>query len=637
MDASKNKRRLAYSADLKKLAKAKLANRTPSLLTPFSYFWLKDVIKQVITYKHFPDSLIISFAFLSIAIAFKAYPLLALVPILVIIFTLTLIHPLIGLIALLFFSYPPLIYQAPLLAWVFGMFVAASLFAGFLHYRTISFLFSMIMLPLSPIGAFLELPVFIIAILVLGFKRASIAMVVSFFVIAMFAGLTGLPVSAPIAYNSTAANSQIVKNTIAQYLIPSKPQPSIANFGRDIAASFQTFFSLNVTTQIFNGFGLAGRAIAFSFPILAIQLLVWIMVTFAVSNYAVKSRSAFKGTEASFFGIIIPVVYALSAYLGNAPANLAAAIVSFMITPILLFLLESQNIEVVQALNVMKQDILNKFGAEMGLVTPKETFNDVADYDNIKKELNEAVITPIEHREITGAYGVQPAKGILLFGPPGTGKTLIMRALANEIRAGFYYISAPSLISAYPGESTQMLTQIFETAKKHAPAVVFIDEIDAVGRKRSDEIVEPVREILTTLLTEMDGLQDLKNVVVLAATNRPEDIDPALLRPGRFDKIIEIPMPDAQARLEILKVHTRRMPLDKDVDLQELAAATENYTGAEIENVVREAGMYAIRAKRNVVKKEDFMHALEDIKPAIPKEVSERIKRFKEEPNSMYR
>ena len=135
----------------------------------------------------------------------------------------------------------------------------------------------------------------------------------------------------------------------------------------------------------------------------------------------------------------------------------------------------------------------------------------------------------------------------------------------------------------------------------------------------------------------MDGLQDRKNVVVLAATNRPEDIDPALLRPGRFDRIIDIPMPDAVTRMEILKVHTKRMPLDKDVDLTELANETENYTGAEIENIVREAGMNAIRNKRSIVRKDDFDKAMQEIRPAVPKEVTERIRRFKEEPESMYR
>lgn len=135
----------------------------------------------------------------------------------------------------------------------------------------------------------------------------------------------------------------------------------------------------------------------------------------------------------------------------------------------------------------------------------------------------------------------------------------------------------------------------------------------------------------------MDGLQDLKNVVVMAATNRPEDIDPALMRPGRFDKIIDISMPNAEARFEIFKVHTKHMPLSKDVDLTELANMTDNYTGAEIENICREAGMNAIRAKHDAITDEDFRKAIKEVKPAIPKELSDRIKRFKEEPESMYR
>ncbi len=143
--------------------------------------------------------------------------------------------------------------------------------------------------------------------------------------------------------------------------------------------------------------------------------------------------------------------------------------------------------------------------------------------------------------------------------------------------------------------------------------------------------------IVDTLLTEMDGLQELKSVVVLAATNRPEDIDPALLRPGRFDKIVSIPMPGVEERLEIFKVHTKRMPLAKDVRREDLAESTENYTGAEIENLCREAGMNAIRNKREEVNKGDFERAMQDIRPAIPKELAERIKRFKEEPQSMYR
>ncbi|MEM0074567.1 MAG: AAA family ATPase, partial [Candidatus Micrarchaeaceae archaeon] len=212
------------------------------------------------------------------------------------------------------------------------------------------------------------------------------------------------------------------------------------------------------------------------------------------------------------------------------------------------------------------------------------------------------------------------------------------KAVATEREANFISIKGPEVLSKYLGESEKTVRELFRKARMAAPCIIFIDEIDAIARARGEDIEYAYRaELVDTLLTEMDGMQDLKNVVVLAATNRPEDIDPALLRPGRFDKIIEIPMPSVEARLAILKVHTKRMDLDKDVDLVEIANMTENYTGAELENVVREAGMYAIREKRVIVKKDDFTRALADIKPAVPKEVSERIKRFKEEPNTMYR
>ncbi|MGC8628823.1 MAG: CDC48 family AAA ATPase [Candidatus Micrarchaeia archaeon] len=276
---------------------------------------------------------------------------------------------------------------------------------------------------------------------------------------------------------------------------------------------------------------------------------------------------------------------------------------------------------------------------EVFVERPNVHWNDIGDLETVKEEIKEAVELPLKDPEAFDKIGIRPIKGILLVGAPGTGKTLLAKAVATEREANFISIKGPEVLSKYVGESEKTVRELFRKARMASPCIIFIDEIDAIANPRGEDFGDSrvTERVVDTLLTEMDGLQDLKNVVVLAATNRPEDIDPALLRPGRFDKIIEIPMPDAQARLEILKVHTRRMPLDKDVDLQELAAATENYTGAEIENVVREAGMYAIRAKRNVVKKEDFMHALEDIKPAIPKEVSERIKRFKEEPNSMYR
>ena len=276
---------------------------------------------------------------------------------------------------------------------------------------------------------------------------------------------------------------------------------------------------------------------------------------------------------------------------------------------------------------------------EVFVERPNVHWSDIGDMEKVKEEIKEAVELPLKDPQAFEKIGIRPIKGILLVGPPGTGKTLLAKAVATEREANFISIKGPEILSKFVGESEKTMRELFRKARMAAPCIVFIDEIDSIAHSRgSGHMDSGVSErVVDTLLTEMDGLSDLKNVVVLAATNRPEDIDSALLRPGRFDKIIDIPMPDATARLEIFKVHTKRMPLDKDVSAVEIANLTENYTGAEIENIVREAGMNAIRTKRAIVKRDDFVKAMQEIRPAIPKEVTERIRRFKEEPESMYR
>jgi len=277
---------------------------------------------------------------------------------------------------------------------------------------------------------------------------------------------------------------------------------------------------------------------------------------------------------------------------------------------------------------------------EVFVERPNVHWSDIGGLDKVKEELKEAVELPLKKPEMFEKMGIRPVKGVLLVGPPGVGKTLLAKAVATERESNFISIKGPEVLSKYVGESEKTVREIFRKARLAAPCIIFIDEIDSIASARGgeDELDSGVsRRVVDTLLTEMDGLAGLKNVVVLAATNRPEAIDPALLRPGRFDRIIEIPMPDAETRLAIFKVHTRNMPLDKSVSLEELANQTDGYTGAEIENICREAGMNAIRANRDYVTREDFQKALQEVKPTIPKEVTERIKRFKEEPTSMYR
>ena len=276
---------------------------------------------------------------------------------------------------------------------------------------------------------------------------------------------------------------------------------------------------------------------------------------------------------------------------------------------------------------------------EVFVERPNVRWSDIGSLESVKEELRESIELPLKNPVAFDKMGIRPIKGLLLVGPPGVGKTLLAKAVATERESNFISIKGPEVLSKYVGESEKTVREIFRKARLAAPCIVFIDEIDAITRARGgDSNDSHVSErVVDTMLTEMDGLQELKNVVVLAATNRPEDIDPALLRPGRFDKIIDIPMPDMEARLKIFNIHTKKMPLDKDVEIEALAAAAENYTGAEIENLCREAGMNAIRHNREIVNKSDFEHALYEVRPAIPKELAERIRRFKDEPQSMYR
>ncbi|MEM3855611.1 MAG: AAA family ATPase, partial [Candidatus Micrarchaeaceae archaeon] len=251
---------------------------------------------------------------------------------------------------------------------------------------------------------------------------------------------------------------------------------------------------------------------------------------------------------------------------------------------------EFGDIHVVQALDIMKKDVREKFGEafeDLSMGTT-ETLDDVADYENTKQELKQALLEPIEHRELQGLYNVKPAKGILLFGPPGTGKTYMMRALANEVRAGFYYIKTSSIISPYPGEGSQTLSRIFATAKKHAPCVLFLDEIDAIASSRELQESGTIKEMFSTLLVEMDGFQKIEGVVVVGATNMPHVLDPGIMRPGRFDKIIYMPLPDMKGRMAIFKYYLEKLPISDDIDYAKLASISERYSPADIKNVCEE-------------------------------------------------
>ncbi len=276
--------------------------------------------------------------------------------------------------------------------------------------------------------------------------------------------------------------------------------------------------------------------------------------------------------------------------------------------------------------------------AEVERATPSVTYEDIGGLDQELEHIREMIELPMRHPELFRQLGIEPPKGVLLYGPPGTGKTLMAKAIANEIDAFFTTISGPEIMSKYYGESEEQLRDIFEEAEQNAPAIVFIDEIDSIAPKREEVTGDVERRVVAQLLSLMDGLEERGNVIVIGATNRPDAIDPALRRGGRFDREIEVGVPDRDGRLEILQVHTRGMPLAEDVELERLAESTHGFVGADVESLTKEAAMNALRRIRPEIDleaeeidaevieslritRDDFKEALKGVEPSAMREV----------------
>jgi len=281
--------------------------------------------------------------------------------------------------------------------------------------------------------------------------------------------------------------------------------------------------------------------------------------------------------------------------------------------------------------------ILNEPAPE-GKGLPRTTYEDIGGLHEEIQRVREMVELPLRHPELFQRLGIEPPKGVLLHGPPGCGKTLLARAVANESEANFYSINGPEIMSKFYGESEARLREIFQQAQQNAPSIIFVDELDAIAPKREEVTGEVERRVVAQLLALMDGLSGRGNVIVIGATNRPSALDPALRRPGRFDREIEIGVPDKKGRYEVLQIHTRGMPLAEDVDLKRLADMTHGYTGADLSALSRETAMKALRRylpqinleeerippavlERMEVKMDDFVGAYKEVTPTAMREV----------------
>ncbi|OKY77705.1 MAG: ATP-dependent 26S proteasome regulatory subunit [Candidatus Methanohalarchaeum thermophilum] len=282
--------------------------------------------------------------------------------------------------------------------------------------------------------------------------------------------------------------------------------------------------------------------------------------------------------------------------------------------------LNQQSLGVVEAIPSPKDPSV--YGMEV-INSPTTDYTDIGGLNKQITELKETVELPLTKPDKFKEIGIEPPKGILLYGPPGTGKTLMAKAVANKTEASFIKVVGSELVQKYIGEGARLVREVFKLAEEKSPSIIFIDELDAIGARRQKSSTSGDREVQRTLmqlLSEMDGFDARGEVKLIGATNRPDILDKALLRPGRFDRIIKVPMPDKDARQQIFDIHTRNMNLEDDISLEKISSMTEEHSGADIKAITTEAGMLAIRNDRNKVKMEDFLKAVEKVKESNPAE-----------------
>ncbi len=291
-------------------------------------------------------------------------------------------------------------------------------------------------------------------------------------------------------------------------------------------------------------------------------------------------------------------------------------------------LVEQKNLTIVDKVYTSKTFDVEKF---VIIEKPKLTFADIGGLHEQIAEIKEVVELPLKSPELFKKMGIHPPKGILLFGPPGTGKTILAKAVANSTNTTFIEIVGSEIVQKFIGDGAKLVKEVFQLARIKAPAIVFIDELDALCAKRIDMGTSGEREVQRTfmqLLAEVDGFKSLDNVKIIGCTNRKDILDPAILRPGRLDRLIEVPNPDFEGIKQIYKIHTKNMPLDKKINFDKIYKLSDNMCGAEIKAVATESGYFAIRQKKNIVTEDDFLKAIIKVRKEEQKNLKEYLKMF---------
>lgn len=566
--------------------------------------------------------------------------------------------PHIGTLIGVILAFPAIAYQSPLFAWLYMLVLALSLWEVWTRWYVISFLKIIICAPFAPfplsiLGGFVQFGL-TLAALRSGSKDSILISIPSVVMILLLSTLWLAPNSAfmltqPLGTDSIYAPAL---DTLQKNLLPA---PELIELPSAFFAGLGNVFSWEVASKLSPALGKVfdNLLILFLQDSAFLQLVAWTGVLFligflpghfeSITIFGIRAGKQFVAGSILF---LIPITHWVisSIYDMQYPTEILAYTVSSVV---FVGLLEHYNFKISRERSIMRHNNTKKFGKfgieDLAEGAGPQSMSEVGGYDDVKAELKDAIITPLKNKELSVAYGIKPPRGILLFGPPGTGKTMLMKALSNDLsnelhtNVGFYYIKCSEILSEWYGESEKNITELFHDAKQTAPCILFFDEIDSIGKKRDSYSADDVApRVLSVLLSEIDGFQtqNAKPVIIIGATNAPDSLDNALIRPGRLDKIIYMPLPDAKAREAVLKVHAAKVPISEDVDFAKLAKMTERFSGADVTNVVIEATRLAAReaATKDViipVSMKHFLATLKGMRPSVGLEALENYERFR--------
>jgi SpoVK/Ycf46/Vps4 family AAA+-type ATPase len=602
------------------------------------------MVQMLRTDENIGDALLVALGTLFLLLPFPFYPLYISFALAALSGAIAYKLPPAGTIAGMFFALPAIAYQAPVLAWVFSLAIAVTLFEAFGHWSVISFLEIAILAPFAPfpfslVSGFLFL-LLAVAALRFGSRRSFTVSLPAIFIVLLLSAIWLQPTASFITiskdYESLygPAMGELQNNALAPV--------ELADIAPASAGAVASLFDFDraiapVSPALEKIADSAIKLLASDFAL--VQLVVWAAALYACAMLPAQFGHRYKQAIAASALFLVPVSNFLLAPAFKNPAE-PMGFIYCALSVGAIAAMEHYGISLSREKMVergQKQKAFGKFGDGSLPDSGVDTLEQVGGYEDVKAELREAIVTPLKKPEFAYAYNIRPPKGVLLFGPPGTGKTMLMRALANELDIGFRYVKCSELLSEWYGESEKNLSEVFSIARKSAPFLLFFDEIDSIGKKRDSYTSDDVApRVMSVLLQELDGFapNPKKPVIFVGATNLPDQLDPALMRPGRFDKIIYMHLPDKEARAAIFKVNLRKLPSSDDIDFARLAAITERYSGADIKNIVTEASRLAAREAMTAkaVVKITMAHltsVLKRIKPSNSLDSLENYERFR--------